>query len=101
MSLSNEMIALVSLIAFFAGGSWTLAWFFSAKLSDIKSKLFDRIDLLQRTLTDQLQYHERHDDARFQALGNDIWAIRIRNAARDGDTLAPRVVYKNKEEEQD
>lgn len=40
---------------------------------------------------DKLDYHEKHDDSRFNDLKqdiysvtNDVWALRVRNAAREG-----------------
>lgn len=38
-------------------------------------------------IIDKLDYHERHDDTRFQSVRNDIWEIRLRNASLDGVRL--------------
>lgn len=70
---------------------WSAAWWLSAKLSDIKKIMFDRLELMQMTVLDKIQYHERHDDERFHDLQNDIWAIKVRNATIDGQ----RRVYDN------
>lgn len=52
-----------------------------AKTDTLIAKGFDR-------LTEKLEYHEKHDDIRFENLSNRIWGIELRNAARDG-TLPP------------
>lgn len=39
----------------------------------------------------KLEYHERHDDQRFQEIRNDVWEIRVRNAALDGPPNPPRI----------
>ena len=55
-----------------------------SKFSDVKKTIFERLEKLQETILDKLEYHERHDDQRFNAVTNDIWAIKVRNAAIDG-----------------
>lgn len=34
-------------------------------------------------ILDKLEYHERHDDTRFAQMNNDLWGLRLRNAALD------------------
>lgn len=34
-------------------------------------------------ILNKLEYHERHDDARFSQMNNDLWTLRLRNAALD------------------
>lgn len=66
---------------------WSAAWFLSNRLSESKREVFNRIEKLQETLLDKLEYHERHDDQRFRDVTNDIWTIRVRNAAVDKDPV--------------
>lgn len=51
-----------------------LAWFISKQFSDNR-RLFYRI----------MAQHNKEDDDRLEMLKDDIWAIRIRNAQKDGD----------------
>jgi len=73
-----------------AGTTWGLSWSLSRRFSEIKGELFQRIEKLQDNILGKLEYHERHDDRRFGGLRNDLWEIRLRNAAKDGITLKDR-----------
>lgn len=64
--------------------TWLLAWWLSGKFSDQKSYFYVKFEELKRTFEDKLEYHEKHDDQRFQTLNNELWMIRVRNAAREG-----------------
>lgn len=69
---------------------WSLAWWLSRQFANMRNLVYEKIEKLQAAILDKLEYHERHDDARFQAIQNDLWAIRIRNAARDGINIDNR-----------
>lgn len=62
----------------------TLTWWLSGQFSAVRHLVFERIGLVEKTIIDKLEYHERHDDTRFMNIRNDLWDIRVRNAAKDG-----------------
>lgn len=79
-----------------------LVWFISNQFSKIRGLVYEmrtvlyaRIEQVEDKLCAKIEYHEKHDDQRFSAVTNDLWALRVRNAARDGSNLMPR-----KEQEQ-
>lgn len=51
---------------------WSLAWWLARQFSLVKDAILEK-----------LEYHERHDDIRFDALTKDLWEIRVRNASVD------------------
>lgn len=68
-----------------------LVWFISNQFSKIRSLVYEsrqhlseRIETTENKILAKLEYHERHDDQRFAAVTNDLWTIRVRNAAIDG-----------------
>lgn len=63
-----------------AGSAWSLSWWFSNQFKGMRNIMYD----VQKSILDKLEYHERHDDKRFADVRDDIWDIRVRNAARDG-----------------
>lgn len=75
---------LFAILLTIVGGVWSLAWWFSRKFDETKDVIYNKIDELERSIVSKLEYHERHDDQRFGQIKDDIWDIRIRNAARDG-----------------
>lgn len=71
-----------------AGSVWSLAWWLSGQFSHIRNAMYTGIKEVEKTILAKLEYHERHDDSRFGQIRDDIWDIRVRNAAADG-TLKP------------
>lgn len=69
----------------------TLAWgasqYFARQFNSTRQLIDNKIEKLELNILNKLEYHEKHDDQRFANLANDVWDIRIRNAARDG--IAP------------
>lgn len=64
----GTMMVIISL------GIWITAQF--NKIRDLVSKSYEKI-------MNKLEYHERHDDERFNQLNADLVAIRLRNASKD------------------
>lgn len=62
------------------GAVWSLGLLIAKQFTVIKKSLYDVKD----QIIDKLEYHEKHDDSRFEAVRKDIWEIRLRNAALDG-----------------
>lgn len=67
-----------------AGVVWSAAWFLSRQANAIKELVYIKFSELKNDITDKLEYHERHDDERFEAILKDLWQIRVSNAARTG-----------------
>jgi hypothetical protein len=71
----------------------SLAWWLGQQFSKQDVKFGARIDDLYQKISDKLEYHERHDDARFSAIQqdiqaratsvmNDIWTLKLNQASR-------------------
>lgn len=65
-------------------------WFMSKRLNDLKSLIYQRTEQLKDIFEKKLEYHEQHDDRRFEQIRNDLWEIRVANAARYGLRPAKR-----------
>jgi len=80
----SDMLTLVAILsaAFFGsvGGVWGLAWWMQKQFSSAKVLVYQKSEEIIK----KLEYHEEHDDKRFQEIRDDIWLMRVRNAARDG-----------------
>ena len=86
------MTDLYQLAAFFIGsmgGVWTLALWLSGKFTDVRSQIYAEALKTRSELLEKIEYHEKHDDTRFNQVINEIWSIKIRNAARDGLPVKP------------
>lgn len=70
----------IALIVSITASVWSLAWWLNGHFTNIRKE----IAFLGKEILDKLEYHERHDDTRFSQIRDDIWDIRVRNAATDG-----------------
>lgn len=63
---------------------WGLAWWLSGQFSEIRALVYQQMLRVETNILNKLEYHEKHDDTRFSNIQNDLWDIRVRNAAKDG-----------------
>lgn len=75
----SVMIAVAT--AIFVGGSvWGLAWWLSGQFSSIKELVYEQSGKTAEAILAKLEYHEKHDDSRFDDLKRDMWEIKLRQA---------------------
>lgn len=79
-----------SLLGLITAG-WVAAQYFGKQFSSTRHLIDVKIEKLEQNILSKLEYHEKHDDTRFDSqdqrldlLHNDIWEIRVRNASIDG-----------------
>jgi hypothetical protein len=76
--------AAVGIVATIVTTVASLTWWLSGQFSGVRALVHERVDLVEKAILDKLEYHEKHDDMRFSGISNDLWDIRVRNAAKDG-----------------
>lgn len=79
----NELWLAPAILVTIVGATWSLAWWFSKQFSSLRNLIHTKSDQLEKFIMEKLEYHEKHDDDRFSQLANQIWEIRLRNAAKD------------------
>jgi hypothetical protein len=80
----SDQWGLVTVSLTIIGTVWSLAWWLSGKFSELRHLVYDQVEKLGKEITNKLEYHEKHDDQRFLSMGNDIWEMKVRNAAVKG-----------------
>lgn len=80
----NLAIGLMGIAITILGAEWSLGAWLSRQFSDLRNLVFTETKKLRDEIVQKIEYHERHDDSRFAQIRDDIWEIRISNAARDG-----------------
>lgn len=83
---------IVSITSTTLGTAFWLSWWLSKQFASTKNLVYEQADNLKKFFLDKIEYHEKHDDGRFQEIRNDIWDIRVRNAAREGLLVRKRYV---------
>jgi hypothetical protein len=84
----NNIYEVLMIMSTVVGAAWTLAFWFSGKIESKNERVIKKID----QVLDKLEYHERHDDQRFSSLRDDIWEIRVTQAARGQISGPPKEV---------
>lgn len=83
----NLLVTIMAVLGSLVAALFTSAIWLSRQFSGVRSLVYDKTEQLKEFIIDKLEYHEKHDDRRFHDLGNDIWAIKLRNAAIDGHVM--------------
>lgn len=69
-------------VGVFVGGTvWGLAWWLSGQFSSMRHLVYELISSTEKTIVSKLEYHEKHDDSRFDDIKRDIWEIKLRAAS--------------------
>ena len=76
----DNLLALIVPIIAIVGSVGTLAGWMAKKFSSMERLVFDRSENTQKMLIDKLEYHERHDDKRFELVTTGLWEIRLNQA---------------------
>lgn len=84
----GTLLQFLGLSGAFVATVGTLTWWLAGQFKSTRDIVYTQI---QKVL-DKLEYHEKHDDQRFQEIRNDIWEIRLRNAAIDGKRITKRIL---------
>lgn len=94
----NLFLGIVIALGTFIGVIVTSVLWLSRQFSTVRALVYDKTEQLKEFIIDKIEYHEKHDDRRFHELGNDIWAIKLRNASIDGQVVGNAIKEKiNKE----
>jgi hypothetical protein len=71
-------------VGVFVGGTvWALAWWLSGQFSEIRSFVYQQMSRVEINILDKLEYHEKHDDSRFEDMNKELWDVKIRLASKN------------------
>ena len=90
--IGQIIIGLVFGVIGLIGSTATVVWFISKQFSDGRSLIYAQIAKLGENIIQKLEYHEKHDDERFQSLiDNDnkisdrIWNLELKLALKNAE----------------
>lgn len=60
-----------------------MAWWLSGQFSQVRAFVYEQMNRVESNILGKLEYHEKHDDSRFDGLGKEIWDIKVRLASKN------------------
>lgn len=81
----SAVSVVVAVTASIVGATWWL----SDQLRKNRDIFYKQMADYHNQITMKMDNHEKEDDRRFNSLSNNIWQIRMRNAAIDGKRFIP------------
>jgi hypothetical protein len=94
--IPSEMLTGLTFLCGLAIAGWSFAIWLTKQFDNLKNSVFNKVDQSITLLLSKLEYHERHDDQRFNTISNDLWTLRLRNAAMDGKTMEAQEIADTK-----
>lgn len=82
--LITILVAIVSGACALLGSAVTIGWSMSGQFEKNRKAFYTGLAETEKKIISKLEYHERHDDDRFQEVSDRIWGIELRNASKDG-----------------
>lgn len=82
--MNQEFFTFLTTVAAASLATGGVVWAFFGWISGKLSVIYTKIEESQKAILAKLEYHERHDDQRFTTINNELWAIKVRNASKDG-----------------
>jgi hypothetical protein len=79
----NFLSTIAAVILSVGSGVSVISWWLSGQFAKTRNLIDEKIARLEGNLIHKFEYHERHDDQRFTEVKNDIWELRLENAARE------------------
>lgn len=84
------VLPVISIISAMMVTGTGMGWWLSGQFAENRKFTYTIVKEMKEEIFKKLEYHEKHDDTRFSQienrfgrLRNDIWEIRLRNAAKD------------------
>lgn len=79
--IPDAVIIAVATAVFVGGSVWGLAWWLSGQFTLLRNLVYEQIHRTETSIISKLEYHEKHDDTRFDDLKRDLWEIRVKQAS--------------------
>ena len=76
--------AVVAILLTIIAAVWSQALWISGQFTAVRNLIYTQVEKLSNSFSDKLEYHERHDDTRFNNIAQDLMEIKLRNAAIRG-----------------
>lgn len=76
----SVFIPAISVLFVILGSVWGHSLWLSKQFASLRELIYHKVDQLENNFIQKLEYHERHDDARFLEMHNNIWEMKLQSA---------------------
>lgn len=73
----NTVVSLSIFLGTILGAVWGHSLWLSKQFSSLRELIYHKVDQLENNFIQKLEYHERHDDSRFNDIHTRIWELKL------------------------
>jgi hypothetical protein len=82
-----EYLPVIAISVTIISAVWGHALWLSGQFKSVYKAIDIKFDKILDSITEKLEYHERHDDQRFGHISDSIWELRLQQAINSGNSL--------------
>jgi hypothetical protein len=86
----EQYVPIIAISVTIISAVWSLALWLGNQFKGVYKAIDAKFDKILDTITNKLEYHERHDDQRFGHINDSIWEVRLQQALTTGNILAKK-----------
>jgi hypothetical protein len=86
----ENLIPVIAISVTIISAVWGHALWLSGQFKGVYKAIDQKFDKILDSLSEKLEYHERHDDQRFGHISDSIWEVRLQQALQNGNLVAKK-----------
>lgn len=83
----DNLIPVIAISVTIITAVWGHALWLSGQFKSVYSAIDIKFDKILDSISEKLEYHERHDDQRFGHVSDSIWELRLQQALQTGNNI--------------
>jgi type II secretory pathway component PulC len=86
----ENLIPVIAISVTIISAVWGHALWLSGQFKGVYKAIDQKFDKILDSLSEKLEYHERHDDQRFGHISDSIWEVRLQQALQNGNLVGKK-----------
>lgn len=83
----DNLIPVIAISVTIISAVWGHALWLSGQFKSVYRAIDIKFDKILDSISEKLEYHERHDDQRFGHVNDSIWELRLQQALNSGNNI--------------
>jgi hypothetical protein len=83
----DNLLPVIAISVTIISAVWGHALWLSGQFKSVYKAIDLKFDKILDSISEKLEYHERHDDQRFGHISDSIWELRLQQALNSGNNI--------------